>query len=74
MKRYNTEADPILLEPHFSQHMMAMTVEGLHLKSDIATELALRDKRIAELEAKLCEAEARATNLNNELKYRAIDE
>lgn len=32
------------LEPHFSQHMDAMTEEGLHEKGDIACELAWRDK------------------------------
>lgn len=39
--------DPRLLEPFFSEHMEAMTVEGLHDKADIARELAFRDKQIA---------------------------
>lgn len=34
-------------------HLEAMTTEHLHLKSDIAWELAYRDSRIAELEKKL---------------------
>jgi hypothetical protein len=38
------------LEPHYSRHVSAMTGEGLHEKSDIAIQLAWRDKRIAELE------------------------
>lgn len=33
----------------YPQHMDAMTEEGLHDKSDIAAELAFRDKEIAEL-------------------------
>ena len=43
--------DPRELEPHFSQHMQAMTSERLYSKADIAIQLAWRDKRIAELEA-----------------------
>lgn len=34
------------LEPHYSKHVLAMTVEGLHAKADIAAELAHRDKLI----------------------------
>lgn len=39
------------LEPDFTRHLTAMTAEGLHMKADIACELAWRDRRIAELEA-----------------------
>lgn len=35
---------------HYTAHVSAMTVEGLHSKSAIAAELAFRDKRIEELE------------------------
>ena len=35
----------------YPDHVMAMTVEELHGKSEIAAELAYRDQRIAELEA-----------------------
>lgn len=52
-KVYPKESDLRTLEPYFSLHMEAMTAEGLHLKSDIAEQLALRDKRIAELEVEL---------------------
>jgi len=31
------------LEPHYSKHVFAMTVEGLHGKGEIAAELAWRD-------------------------------
>lgn len=35
------------LEPYYSQHVMAMTVEKLHSKSDIAAQLAWRDQQLA---------------------------
>lgn len=31
---------------YYCQHMMAMTKEGLHSKSDIAAELGFRDQQI----------------------------
>lgn len=34
MKRY-PDTDPMDLEPHFSQHMAAMTAEGLHDKGGV---------------------------------------
>lgn len=34
-------------------HVSAMTTERLHKKSEIAAELAWRDKRIAELESEI---------------------
>lgn len=51
MKRYPVTS-PMSLEPFYCQHVEAMTAEGLFMKSDIAMQLALRDKRIAELEAR----------------------
>lgn len=45
------------LEPHYSNHVDAMTTEGLHKKSAIAAELAYRDRRIEELEARVKELE-----------------
>ena len=44
------DIDSSELAPHYSKHVMAMTAEGLHSKSDIAAELAWRDARIAQLE------------------------
>ena len=41
------------LEPWFSKHMMAMTAEGLHAKSEIAVELARRDTQIEALKESL---------------------
>ena len=43
---YDKSRDPRKLEPYFSQHMQAMTKEGLYNKDDIAKELAVRDRRI----------------------------
>ncbi len=39
------------LEPHYSQHIGGMTEFELHDKSDIAEQLAWRDKRIADADA-----------------------
>jgi hypothetical protein len=52
---YPRYSNPQELEPHYSRHVGAMTSEGLHEKADIAFQLALRDKRIAELERQLTE-------------------
>lgn len=41
------------LGAHFDQHIEAMTVEGLHAKFDIASELAWRDQQIERLRAAL---------------------
>jgi len=48
---YPTDRAPWDLEPHYSNHVAAMTSESLHDKGDIALQLALRDHRVAELEA-----------------------
>lgn len=50
MSKY-AEREPATLEPHYSEHVNALTAEKLHEKSAIAAELAYRDKRIADLEA-----------------------
>lgn len=47
------DRDSYALEPHYSKHVSAMTGEGLYAKSAIAGELAYRDQRIAELEARI---------------------
>lgn len=44
---------PWELEPYYCRHVEAMTAEGLREKSDIAAQLAARDKRIAELAVEL---------------------
>ena len=43
------DVDPEDLGLHYIRHIDRMTVEGLHSKSDIAAQLALRDKEIEEL-------------------------
>ena len=55
MSKY-ADRDPATLEPHYSEHVNAMTAEKLHEKSAIAAELAYRDKRIAELLRAACYA------------------
>jgi hypothetical protein len=57
------------LEPYYSWHVAAMTEQGLHTKSDIAAELAYRDKSNSELSALL----NRATNYAGELELRLSD-
>lgn len=63
MKRPGTETYPKVvgpqeLEPYYSRHVNAMTREALHEKSDIALQLALRDKEIADLKTQLTDARA----------------
>ena len=48
MKHY-AKRDPLDLMNYYIRHIFAMTAEGLHEKSDIAAELAWRDKRIEEV-------------------------
>src|SRR5579885_2015193 len=43
------ERDCWKLGEHYARHVQAMTVEGLHSKSDIAAELAVRDAEIERL-------------------------
>ncbi len=40
------ERYPEELEPYYAKHVYAMTAENLHSKSDIAAELAYRDKQL----------------------------
>ena len=50
-KKHYAERDIIEQGEHYTNHVMALTAEGLHGKSEIAAELAHRDQRIAALEA-----------------------
>ena len=50
MSYYNKDRDNATLGKFYTDHVSAMTREGLHKKSDIASELAVRDARIAEME------------------------
>lgn len=49
------ELKPWELEPQFSEHMLALTVEKLHSKGDIAAQLAWRDRQIAEQNIEITE-------------------
>jgi len=56
MYKQYAERDIVALDEqggHYFRHVMAMTSEGLHSKSDIAAELAYRDRRIQDLEERL---------------------
>jgi len=53
---YPKHVGPWELEPYYSHHVGAMTSEALHEKADIAFQLALRDKEIAELRQELDDA------------------
>lgn len=57
MNLYDKDRDVIALGQFYTDHISAMTREGLHAKSDIAAELAYRDQRIATLEAEKAEYE-----------------
>jgi hypothetical protein len=43
---YDLNRDPVKLGRYYTDHVAAMTREGLHSKSDIAAELAYRDLKI----------------------------
>ncbi|MBA4822480.1 hypothetical protein H2241_16135 [Pantoea ananatis] len=62
---------------HYMRHVMAMTAEQLHSKSDIAAELAWRDSQIVALQQKLDAADTLA-NLRgamiNDLLLRGMPE
>jgi len=49
VNHYNKDRDNAALGKFYTDHVSAMTREGLHAKSDIASELAVRDAEIAEL-------------------------
>lgn len=57
MDKLYAERDVFELEPHFSDHVSAMTGEGLHNKADIAAELAFRDAEICGLRERVAELE-----------------
>lgn len=47
MRLYRQDLDPRELEPFYSRHVNAMTEEELYEKSDIALQLASRDRALA---------------------------
>lgn len=62
------EIDSDELAPHYSKHVMAMTAEILHSKSDIAAELAWRDAEIERVKAKLAFFQGEVDKLNSVLE------
>ena len=62
-KKHYAERDIIEQGEHYTNHVMALTAEGLHGKSEIAAELAHRDQRIAALEAENAELRAKLERL-----------
>lgn len=52
-KLYDKNRDVQALGDYWLKHLSAMTEEDLHSKSDIAAELAWRDKQIDELKLRL---------------------
>ncbi|UIL51563.1 hypothetical protein LZU96_15195 [Pantoea agglomerans] len=60
MKKHYSKRDLLEMDRagnHYGNHVMAMTAEQLHSKSDIAAELGWRDMQIAALEAKVKQLE-----------------
>ena len=60
MKKLYARRDPIGQGEFYTNHLMAMTAEGLHEKSDIAKELAHRDIQIYKLQQKIMTLESHA--------------
>lgn len=72
--KYGKYTGGFSLEPHYSEHVFALTAEKLNAKSEIAVELAVRDARIAELEkerdeARLVRNEANAEMIDARQRY-----
>jgi hypothetical protein len=65
-KLYTHHEDPVALGDHYIRHCEAITVEDLHSKSDIAAELAWRDREIERLRLALDVIAARADILRHE--------
>lgn len=57
---------------HYVNHVMAMTSESLHGKSNIAAELAHRDIRIAELEARILDLDECNHSAMNMVRDQAV--
>lgn len=70
MSNQYAERDTESLGEFYTKHVAAMTVEGLHEKSAIAAELAIRDARINELEQAVAAALAIASNYMESLKVK----
>jgi hypothetical protein len=56
--KYPKLMEPWNLEPHYSEHVGAMTTEELHSKHDIAKQLAWRDQQLEVANARIIELQA----------------
>ena len=72
MKRY-PDVDPRQLGALYTEHVEAMTTEGLHGKSTIAAQLALRDKRNQELATELDALQGKMFNIEHALLDNGCD-
>lgn len=63
---YDKDRDNAALGKFYTDHVLAMTREGLHKKSDIASELAVRDMEIARLTECLARANASSEKFERE--------
>lgn len=77
MREYRQYPPSIIMSDYTSKHVMAMIVEDLHSKADIAKELAYRDEQISTLRTALVTAEkerdeavARAAGLEVQVEMR----
>ena len=66
LEKQYADRNPIAQGHYYIRHLMAMTSEKLHSKSDIAKELAHRDMLIDDLKAEL----KAAFNVGTEIAYR----
>jgi hypothetical protein len=66
--------DARALEPYYYRHVSAMTREKLGAKSDIAAELAWRDKMIAELTARAGWLNSQIDDIRDPLNPSMVDD
>lgn len=72
MKKHYCERDLLEMDRagnHYGNHVMALTAEQLHSKSDIAAELGWRDMQIAELKAQRDALAAENAALKSAISY-----
>ena len=68
MSNQYAERDLIELDEHYANHIIALSIEQLNSKSDIAAELAFRDQRIAKLESLLKAVKNELSSLQREVQ------
>lgn len=63
MEKLYPEIQPMVLGEYYVRHMSAMTTENLESKSDIAVQLAWRDKRLCEALVEIAKLRSRIDSL-----------